>query len=70
MNLLIITHSYAPDRTPRAFRWSAIAEYWVAKGDRIDVVATGRDGDPALVVRNGVNVHRVGEGAMGKLPAA
>lgn len=67
MNLLIITHSYAPDRTPRAFRWSAIAEYWVAKGDRIDVVATGRDGDPALVVRNGVNVHRVGEGAMGKL---
>ena len=67
MKLLIITHSYAPNRTPRAFRWSAIAEYWAARGNRIDVVATGRDDDPRLVVRNGVNVHRVGEGAMGKL---
>lgn len=67
MNLLIITYCYAPDATPRAFRWSAIAEYWAARGDRIDVVATGRGGDPRLVVRNGVNVHRVGEGAMGRL---
>ncbi len=67
MNFLVVTHSYAPDQTPRAFRWSAITEHWAAHDAHVDVVTSGRnapDGDD----RNGkVGIHRVGERAMGRM---
>lgn len=67
MNILIVTHSYAPDPRPRAFRWTAIAQAWAARGFRVDVVTTGRRGGEAHDQRSGVYVHRVGEHLMGRL---
>jgi glycosyltransferase involved in cell wall biosynthesis len=67
LNLLIITHAYAPDAAPRAFRWTAIAEHWAREGATVQVITTGRGGGEALEQRNGVVVHRVGEGFMGRM---
>lgn len=67
MNVLVVTHNYAPDRAPRAFRWTAIAEHWAARGAHVDIVTTGRGGGPDLELRNGVYVHRVGERMFGRL---
>jgi hypothetical protein len=64
---LIVTHSYAPDPTPRAFRWAAIAAHWAAQGHTVHVLTTGRRGGPPLAVENGVTVHRIGERAFGAL---
>ncbi len=58
--LLIVTHDYSPAVSPRAFRWSAIAEYWADKGWRVDVVCRSQPGAPAQECLNGVNVYRVG----------
>lgn len=60
MRLLIVTNLYAPDRAPRAFRWSAVAEHWAAQGHEIHVVAAWKAGDREDEVLNGVHVHRVG----------
>src|SRR5688572_26130480 len=61
VKILVVTHNYAPDRAPRAFRWTAIAEHWAATGLHVDVVTSGRTGGAAYEVVNGVHVHRVGE---------
>ena len=65
MRLLIVTHSYAPDATPRAFRWAAIAAHWAAQGHAVHVLTTGRGGGPRLAVESGVTVHRNGERVVG-----
>jgi hypothetical protein len=67
MKLLIVTHAYAPDAAPRAFRWTAIAEHWAHEGETVHVVTTGRGGGEPLEHRNGVIIHRVGEALMGRL---
>jgi glycosyltransferase involved in cell wall biosynthesis len=56
MRLLIVTYLYAPDRSPRAFRWTALAERWAAAGHEVTVIAAGARG---LDRRNGVTIHRV-----------
>jgi hypothetical protein len=61
MKVLIVTHNYAPDRAPRAFRWTAIAEHWAEAGMHVDVVTSGRSGGLPYERANGVHVHRVGE---------
>ncbi len=58
--VLVITHSYSPTISPRAFRWSAIAEYWVKQGHHIDVVSSWKPGLPQYEIVNGVHVYRVG----------
>lgn len=56
MKLLIITYSYAPDLTPRAFRWSAVAKQFVRMGHEVHLlcaapaVATADD-DEEIVYR-------------------
>jgi glycosyltransferase involved in cell wall biosynthesis len=60
MRVLIISAIYAPDTSPRAYRWSAIAEHWAARGHTVDVVAAWKPGDARDEIRNGVTVHRVG----------
>ena len=60
MRLLIICNYYTPDLSPRAFRWSAIAEHWTARGHRIDVVCEWRPCRPRQEVLNGVDVYREG----------
>ena len=60
MNVMIITHSYLPSFTPRALRWSAIAEQWVKKGNQVDVLS-GSNGSPSWQERvNGVQIYRIG----------
>lgn len=56
MRLLVVSYLYAPDRSPRAFRWTALAERWAAAGHEVAVVAAGA---AATERRNGVAVHRV-----------
>jgi hypothetical protein len=56
MRLLVVTYLYAPDRSPRAFRWTALAERWAAAGHEVAVIAAGA---AATERRNGVTVHRV-----------
>ena len=61
MRILVITHSYAPKVSPRAFRWSTLCEHWVKlKGAHIDVVTSTNAGSSEMEVVNGVHVHRVG----------
>jgi glycosyltransferase involved in cell wall biosynthesis len=66
MRLLIVSAIYAPDTSPRAYRWSAIAETWAAHGHTVDIVAAWKPGDARCETRNGVSVHRVG-GAIERL---
>jgi glycosyltransferase involved in cell wall biosynthesis len=58
MKLLVITYSYAPDLTPRAFRWAAVAAELVRAGHEVDVLcAAPADGEEAALP--GLAVHRV-----------
>ena len=56
MKLLIITHSYTPDLTPRAFRWSAVAAQLVQMGHEVHVLCAAAS---SLVADDGVSVYRV-----------
>ncbi len=58
--MLIICYSYAPVLSPRAFRWSAIAEYWAKQGYRVDVVCSWRPGLPESEIIKNVNIYRTG----------
>lgn len=57
MKLLLITYSYTPDLTPRAFRWSAVVGELVARGHEVHVLCAspvpGREEAPGPVI------HRV-----------
>lgn len=59
--VLIVSHSYSPAITPRAFRWSAIAEYWARQGYYIDIISCWKPGLSRYEIVNGVQVYRVGE---------
>lgn len=56
--LLIISFAYAPMLSARAFRWTALAEYFAARGWEVDVVSSWAPGAEASEQRNGVRVHR------------
>lgn len=57
MKLLIVTYSYTPDLTPRAFRWSAVAAHLAARGHEVHVLCASVP-DPGIP-HNGATVHRV-----------
>ena len=59
MRILIVTHSFAPELTPRAFRWAAIARSLATSGHQVDVVCARPPGTPAQESMEGVEVHRV-----------
>jgi hypothetical protein len=59
-SILIISHHYTPDNSPRAFRWSAIAEYWAKQGYHVDVVCAWKPGLLESEILNGVYVCRTG----------
>ena len=42
MKILVISYSYFPYLSARAFRWTAIANNWAEKGIKVDVVCAGR----------------------------
>jgi glycosyltransferase involved in cell wall biosynthesis len=58
--VLIVSHSYSPAITPRAFRWSAIAEHWAKQGHHIDMVSSWMPSLPRYEIVNGVHVYRPG----------
>jgi glycosyltransferase involved in cell wall biosynthesis len=58
--VLIVSHSYSPIVSPRAFRWTAIAEYWAKQGDRVDIICAWKPGLLQEEVIKDVYVHRVG----------
>ena len=60
MKILVISYSYFPYLSARAFRWTTIANNWAEKGIKVDLVCAGR-GD---VIDKGnqednLNVHYV-----------
>ncbi|MGQ0663078.1 MAG: glycosyltransferase [Pseudomonadota bacterium] len=60
MKVLIVTYAYWPDRAPRAYRWTAIAEHWAGRGHEIHVVSGWKSGDRPAERRHGVHIHRAG----------
>jgi hypothetical protein len=60
MKILIISYSYAPVISPRAFRWTAIAEYWSKQGEQVDVICSCNPGLMRSETINGVHIHRIG----------
>jgi glycosyltransferase involved in cell wall biosynthesis len=69
VRILIISYSYAPVINPRAFRWTALAEFWARQGHEIDVITVWSPGRERSESRNGVTVHRVGGAVSGSLRA-
>ena len=67
MRILILSYIYAPDQSPRAYRWSVIAEHWAVKGYHVEIIAGWKSGDARREIRNGVVVHRVGGGLVERL---
>jgi glycosyltransferase involved in cell wall biosynthesis len=67
MNLLVISYIYAPDRSPRAYRWQAIVEHWAREGHRVDVITAWKQGDERQERRDGITTHRVGGGLVERL---
>ncbi|WP_332748224.1 glycosyltransferase [Hydrogenophaga sp.] len=59
MKILIITYSYTPDLTPRAFRWSALATQMVRLGHEVHVLCSARANGETVMQGDGVHVHRV-----------
>ena len=60
MKILIISYYYIPAISPRAFRWTIIAEYWAKQGEYIDVICSWEPGLARSEIINKVHVHRVG----------
>ncbi|OFX14216.1 MAG: hypothetical protein A2Z18_08030 [Armatimonadetes bacterium RBG_16_58_9] len=70
MRVLIVSHIYAPEISPRAFRWAAIAEHWTAKGHEVGVLCARKPGLAANENISGVDVTRVGGGLTERVRAA
>lgn len=60
MKILIISYYYTPAISPRAFRWTTIAEYWAKKGEHVEVICSWESGLVRSEIINGVHIHRVG----------
>lgn len=60
MKILIVTYSYTPDLTPRAFRWSALASEMARQGHEVHVLCAARvaAGAETAPPDDGVVVHR------------
>ncbi len=65
--ILILSYFYTPDVSPRALRWSALAEHWAAQGQQVTVISAWEPGLPSEEVINGVCVYRVHSMVLEKL---
>lgn len=59
MKILLITHSYTPDLTPRAFRWAAVAQQLANTGCEVHVLCAAPAGTTPQTDVTGITVHRV-----------
>lgn len=57
MKFLLITYSYSPDLTPRAFRWSAIANQFAEMGHQVHVLCASSSNIPET--NNNIQVFRI-----------
>jgi hypothetical protein len=60
MNILLVCYAYFPELSPRAFRWTAIAEELVRLGHRVEVVSASGTSRAGYECIHGVKVHRTG----------
>ena len=60
MKILIISYYYTPAISPRAFRWTTIAEHWAKKGECVEVICSWEPGLARSEIINGVHIHRIG----------
>jgi len=67
MKILIISYYYTPAISPRAFRWTNIAEYWAKEGNHVDVICSCDSNFKKSKIINGVNIHRVGNSTINVL---
>lgn len=67
MKILIVTHSFSPDLTPRAFRWAAIASRLGALGHEVHVLCATQSGAPE---DRAFKVHRVADPVLKARPVA
>ncbi|MFZ1685288.1 MAG: hypothetical protein WAU88_14320 [Candidatus Zixiibacteriota bacterium] len=65
--ILIISYSYAPQPTPRALRWSSLANYWVERGMDVDIITGWQNGLPEIEYTSGTTVYRVGRNLLTRL---
>lgn len=66
MRILLVTHDYSPLPSPRAFRWTALAEDFVQRhGAEVDVITRAVAGSAAFEVKGGVRLFRVGRALSG-----
>lgn len=56
MKLLLVTYSFPPASSPRAYRWGAITDFWADRGHTIDVVC-GSPGEADT--KPTITTHRV-----------
>jgi glycosyltransferase involved in cell wall biosynthesis len=59
VKILIVTYSYTPDLTPRAFRWSAVASELVKMGHEVHVLCAGCETDETNAAGGRATEHRV-----------
>ncbi len=58
MKILLVTHSYTPDLTPRAFRWAAVAQQLAQAGHEVHVLCAAHAGRSPEEAFPGLTVHR------------
>jgi len=61
VKILLITHSYTPDLTPRAFRWAALAQQFASAGHEVHILCAAAVGTKPNEEVAGIVVHRVGD---------
>jgi len=64
LKILIISYYYTPAISPRAFRWTTIAEYWAKQGEQVTVICSWEPGSARSEIINGVHIHRIGNTAV------
>ncbi|MEW4526246.1 glycosyltransferase [Maioricimonas sp. JC845] len=60
MRILVVSYTFEPVISPRAFRWGAIVRQWLAAGHEVDVVTARVDGAPDLEEQGPLTIHRCG----------
>lgn len=60
MNILIVSHRFAPDPSPRAFRWATLAQAWAEEGHEVSVLTSAKPGLPQDETDRGVRILRTG----------
>jgi len=57
---MIISFHYFPSVSPRAFRWTTLAEHWSKAGHHVEVICSRTPHMERFERINGVHIHRVG----------